>query len=206
MVMMMLFVRRYSCVGLQRVPNLLHVRGGFHVAGSTFDVVPHWSSNIRSYSISSLHANSNNDDLNPAIRAKDVVIPMDKIDFSFARSSGPGGQNVNKLNTKAEMRFNVNSANWLAVEVRQRLLQYNANKITKDGELYVSSQEHRTQAKNKSDCVTKLKELIAEAMLTPKEREIWVGLSEKTKKTRRDDKRKRGDVKNNRKKIKDFDF
>ncbi len=103
------------------------------------------------------------------------------------------------------MRFHVQSATWIAPEVRQRLIQYNANKVTKEGELYISSQEHRTQAKNKDDCITKLKELIAEAMLTPKEREMWVGISEKTKQTRKEDKRKRGDVKSNRRKVKDFD-
>jgi protein subunit release factor B len=128
-----------------------------------------------------------------------------RIDFSFARSSGPGGQNVNKLNTKAEMRFHVPSASWLAPEVRQRLIEYNPNKINKEGELYIASQEHRTQSKNKDDCLSKLKELIAEAMLTPKEREMWVGISEKTKQKRKEEKRKRGEVKNNRKKFKDFD-
>lgn len=103
------------------------------------------------------------------------------------------------------MRFHVQSATWLAADVRTRLAVYQANKITKDGELYISSQEHRTQAKNKDDCIEKLKVMIAEAMLTPKEREMWVGLSERGKQTRREDKRKRGDIKNNRKKVKDFD-
>jgi protein subunit release factor B len=110
------------------------------------------------------------------------------------------------LNTKAEIRLHVQSATWLAPEVRQRLLQYNANKVTKEGELYFSSQEHRTQAKNKDDSITKLKEAIAEAMMTPKEREMWVGLSERTKQVRREDKRKRGDIKSSRRKVKDFDF
>jgi len=65
------------------------------------------------------------------------------MDFNFARSSGPGGQNVNKLNTKAEIRFHVGSAEWLAPEVRERLLECNDNKINNDGELIVTCQEHR---------------------------------------------------------------
>jgi protein subunit release factor B len=128
-----------------------------------------------------------------------------RVEFSFARSSGPGGQNVNKLNTKAELRFHVQSATWLQPEVRQRLVQYQSNKVSKEGDLIISSQEHRTQSKNKDDCVEKLKIMIAEAMLTPKEREMWVGISEKGKLQRKNDKRKRGDVKEGRKRIKDFD-
>lgn len=146
------------------------------------------------------------EDFDPVVKAKDVQIPLDKVDFQFARSSGPGGQNVNKLNTKAEMRFHVMSADWLAPEVRQRLVQYQANKISKDGELIVSSQEHRTQSKNKDDCIEKLKVMVAEAMLTPKQREMWVGLGEKGKAMRKQEKRKRGDIKEGRRKnFKDFD-
>eukprot|EP01036_Dinobryon_divergens_P050807 gene50807-68020_t len=49
-------------------------------------------------------------------RPNDIFIPLDKVDFNFARSSGPGGQNVNKLNTKAEIRFNVSTADWIPDE------------------------------------------------------------------------------------------
>jgi peptidyl-tRNA hydrolase ICT1 len=66
-----------------------------------------------------------------------------RLDFNFARSSGPGGQNVNKVNTKAEIRFNVRQADWLSREVKDRLLDYQSNKVSKDGDLIVSSQEHR---------------------------------------------------------------
>jgi hypothetical protein len=58
-------------------------------------------------------------------------------------------QNVNKLNTKAEIRFNIQLADWIPNEVKQRLIQYQSNKINKDGELLITSQEHRTQGKNK---------------------------------------------------------
>ena len=51
----------------------------------------------------------------------DVHIPVEKLDFSYARSSGPGGQNVNKVNTKAEMRFKVDDADWIPEEVKGRL-------------------------------------------------------------------------------------
>lgn len=76
-------------------------------------------------------------------QAKDIDIPLDKVQFKFARSSGPGGQNVNKLNTKAEVRFHVDSADWLEEEVKERLQSYNENRMSKDGELIIACQEHR---------------------------------------------------------------
>jgi hypothetical protein len=62
-------------------------------------------------------------DSNNPFAARNIVIPESKLAFSYARCSGPGGQNVNKLNTKAEIRFHVFNADWLPVEVKQRLSQ-----------------------------------------------------------------------------------
>eukprot|EP01032_Pedospumella_encystans_P011384 gene11384-13236_t len=132
------------------------------------------------------------------MRANDVVLPMDKLDFAYARSSGPGGQNVNKLNTKAEIRFNVPSADWLSADIRERLQLYYPNKITKDGDLVVTSQEHRTQAHNKEDCLTKLRDMISEASIEPKDRKMYDGISDKGKERRKDEKRKRSAVKESR--------
>lgn len=114
---------------------------------------------------------------------------------------------MNKVNTKAEIRFHVASADWIAGPVKQRLLQQCVNKISKDGELIITSQEHRTQSKNKDDCINKLKEMIAFASVEPKEREMWEGLSDKTKHIRKEEKRKRGEVKSMRrmKNSKDWD-
>eukprot|EP01039_Chlorochromonas_danica_P007948 gene7948-8768_t len=141
----------------------------------------------------------------PSIQAKDIIIPMEKIEFNFARSSGPGGQNVNKLNTKAEIRFHVDEADWIAPEVKQRLVEYNANRISKEGFLIIACQEHRTQMKNKSDCIEKLKEMIAEASIEPKERQMWEGIGEKGKAIRREQKKHRSEVKNTRRMSKDWD-
>jgi peptidyl-tRNA hydrolase ICT1 len=138
--------------------------------------------------------------------ARNVVIPLDKLDFAFARSSGPGGQNVNKLNTKAEVRFNVYAADWLPHEVRMRLAEQQSNKINNDGELVVTSQEHRTQSKNKDDSIEKLRVMIAEAYIEPKERTMWEGISEKGKVVRKQEKRKRGEVKQARSNNKRFDY
>lgn len=138
-------------------------------------------------------------------RARDIVIPLDKVEFQFARSSGPGGQNVNKLNTKAEIRFNLTSADWIPEEVKQRLRAAQGNKISKNGEIIISSQEHRTQNKNKEDCISKLQEMLAEAYVEPKERTIWEGLGEKGKEMRVQERKKRSAVKDFRRQ-KNFDF
>lgn len=135
----------------------------------------------------------------------DIIIPLDKVEFSYARSSGPGGQNVNKVNTKAELRFHVDTADWLPVDVRNRLLSYQENKVTKDGMLVVTSQEHRTQAKNREDCMSKIRVMIAEAYVEPKDRQMWEGISEQGKRQRVKDKKQRGAVKNVRR-GKNFDF
>ena len=134
-------------------------------------------------------------------KAKDIDIPLDKVDFAFARSSGPGGQNVNKLNTKAELRFHVDSASWIPNEVKERLKEYQSNKINNSGELLVTSQEFRTQSKNKDDCVEKLQVMLEEAYVEPKDRKMWAGISKKSKIERRDGKRHRASIKANRGKV-----
>ena len=83
---------------------------------------------------------SNHDNFEPKFN---IVIPEDKIEVNFCRSSGPGGQNVNKVNTKAEIRFKVSEADWMPADVRGRLTEYQSNKISKDGYLVINSQEHR---------------------------------------------------------------
>jgi hypothetical protein len=72
------------------------------------------------------------------------MIPRAKLDTSFSRSGGAGGQNVNKLNTKAEVRFHVPSADWLDDHTKQRLMLMSAGQVTKDGDLIIVSQRHRT--------------------------------------------------------------
>jgi protein subunit release factor B len=81
-------------------------------------------------------------------RPDEIEIPLDKIEVKACRSSGPGGQNVNKLNTKVEIRFNITQADWIPSEVRGRLIQYHPTKVSKEGDLIVTSQEHRYVYKN----------------------------------------------------------
>lgn len=94
-------------------------------------------------------------------------ITLDHVTMNFARSSGPGGQNVNKVNTKVDMRFNVKNAYWLSERVRDRILQMEKNRINKDGELVISSTRTRTQKGNIEDALQKLQEIIDAASYVP---------------------------------------
>ncbi|XP_022856414.1 peptidyl-tRNA hydrolase ICT1, mitochondrial isoform X2 [Olea europaea var. sylvestris] len=86
-------------------------------------------------------------------------ITLDHVTVSYARSGGPGGQNVNKVNTKVDMRFNVKNAYWLSDRVRDRIMQKEKNRINKDGELVISSTKTRTQKGNIEDALAKLQVL-----------------------------------------------
>ena len=88
---------------------------------------------------------------------KTVSIPMDQLNLTFTKSSGAGGQNVNKVNTRVEIRFHVMTASWIPKEVRERLAEQQSSRINKDGMMVVDSQEHRTQGRNREECMKKLK-------------------------------------------------
>ncbi|MEX2205500.1 MAG: alternative ribosome rescue aminoacyl-tRNA hydrolase ArfB [Myxococcota bacterium] len=83
-------------------------------------------------------------------------IPEHELVFTFARSSGPGGQNVNKTETKATLRWAVASSSTLPADVRARFLRAFATRITTQGELVLSSQRHRDRLRNVDDCLEKL--------------------------------------------------
>ncbi|KAB1217081.1 Peptidyl-tRNA hydrolase ICT1, mitochondrial [Morella rubra] len=87
------------------------------------------------------------------------IIWLDHVTVNFARSGGPGGQNVNKVNTKVDMRFNVKSADWLSDRIKEKIIQMEKNRINKDGELVISSTKTRTQKGNIQDALEKLQVL-----------------------------------------------
>ncbi len=82
--------------------------------------------------------------------------------------------------------------------MRRRLKELNPGRVNNEGEMVLTSQEHRVQSKNRQECEKKLRILLAEAYLEPKERLMYTELSEKNKANRKDEKKRRGDVKGNR--------
>ncbi len=99
--------------------------------------------------------------------ADEFQVPPRELSFSFSRSSGPGGQNVNKVNSKATLRWNARRSPSLPEAVRQRFLARFARRLTAGGEIIVVSQRYRDQGRNVADCLAKLRELIQSVAAPP---------------------------------------
>lgn len=99
-----------------------------------------------------------------------IQIPLKEIQFDFVRSSGPGGQNVNKVATKAVLHWNVTASPSLPEDVRARFLARYSRRINQQGELVLTSQRFRDQGRNTADCLEKLRSLLADVATAPKRR------------------------------------
>ncbi len=99
-----------------------------------------------------------------------ISIDEAEIRETFVRASGPGGQNVNKLSTAVEMRFDARFSPNLPTDVSIRLQKLAGNRLTKDGVIVIEAQRHRTQDRNRADALEKLVELIRQATHVPKPR------------------------------------
>ena len=102
--------------------------------------------------------------------SKNITIPDEELVEEFFLSSGPGGQNVNKVSTAVRLRFNARGTESLPPDVKARLLAKVGSRLTNNGELIIEAQQYRTQTKNRLDACERLTELIRSVLSAPKKR------------------------------------
>ena len=127
----------------------------------------------------------------------DFHLEESEIQLDFIRASGPGGQNVNKVSSAAQLRFDIRNSPSLSEEVKARLIKLAGSRVTEDGVLIIEAKRFRTQEQNRIDAVARLVSLIQQALVAPK-------IRRKTRPTRTssaarvDGKKRRGVVKRTR--------
>ena len=127
-----------------------------------------------------------------------LSVPLKEFVLTFSRSSGPGGQNVNKVNSKVTLHWRVEKNKSLPESVKQRFTDKYRNRINNDGDLVITSQRFRDQGRNVADCLSKLRELIAQVAKPPKVRKKRK-VSVRAKQKRVEQKRRNSDKKQSRK-------
>jgi ribosome-associated protein len=96
-----------------------------------------------------------------------TTIPEDELEFRFFRSGGPGGQNVNKVSTAVQMRFDARNSPSLREPVRERLMKLAGSRLTLEGVILITAVRYRTQERNRADAIERLQELVDKASIAP---------------------------------------
>ena len=128
-----------------------------------------------------------------------IAIPAAELRFTYARSSGPGGQNVNKVSTKVVLHWNVEGSPSVPDEVRARFVERFRRRLTKDGDVVVRSQRFRDRDRNVADCLAKLRDMLLAAARPPKKR-TRTRPTRAARERRFTEKRARGETKRERRK------
>jgi ribosome-associated protein len=127
-----------------------------------------------------------------------LSIPLSDFSFSFSRSGGPGGQNVNKVNTKVTLKWPLERS-CLALSIQERFRAKYHRRINQDGELVLTSQRFRDQGRNVADCLEKLREMIA-GVAEPRKARKATRPTRASRQRRLDDKKRKSDRKRQRRK------
>jgi ribosome-associated protein len=126
-----------------------------------------------------------------------TVIPEDELEFRFFRSGGPGGQNVNKVSTSVQLRFDARNSPSLTDAVRERLIKLAGSRATLNGEILITAVRFRTQERNRADALERLQGLVDEASIKPVYR-VPTKPTRASKERRLEGKSKRSNIKSGR--------
>src|SRR6476619_586279 len=133
-----------------------------------------------------------------------ISVPDDELTFTYARSGGPGGQNVNKVESKAVLRWNLAATTAVSDAVKERLRKLFPSRVTAEGEFLVASQVYRDQPRNREDCLVKLTEMVRAALHVPKVRRPTKP-TKGSQRRRLEDKKRQGERKSSRRTVRDHD-
>ena len=132
--------------------------------------------------------------------AGNIKIPLREFSFTFVRSSGPGGQNVNKVASKAVLRWQVRDSPSLRKSIRERFLAKYHRRINEDGEIIIMSGCYRDQGRNVANCMERLREMLM-AVATPPKKRVPTKPSKAAIKARLESKKRRSEKKRRRSKV-----
>lgn len=130
----------------------------------------------------------------------EIQIPFSEMDFSYVRSRGPGGQNVNRTNSAAVLRWNLWTSLVLSDDLKEKLGRKLSGKLTEEGDLIIRSDVHRDQDQNRSECIRRLHEILQKSLFVPKKR-IATRPSKSSQRKRVETKKRLGEIKSLRQKV-----